>query len=374
MTTGKYTDLGGLDANLLRQVYRTNILDTLRREGALSQSDICKKLNLPKSTVSKIVGEAIGNGIIRELGRQPGRRTVPGVYPTLLELVPEGLCMFGCAYRDGFFHYGVISHSGKIYYSQKVNLPGMPLEKFPALIQNGIEQAVKATSIKIYGVGLALGGSYRTTEDFSFYGGKYHGFPIIKNLRNEIELPVIVDNYSAGALFAERYFGQAGDQDYVVHLQMNPLCLNYYMNKQFMYGHSGFAGEVAALYPQGAPLSIPGCHCRPHYLLDYQNYDSSVIDEQLDLLVAMILNIISFYDPSDIYLSEFPDALKDDFFSRLDKMMRKHLHMDYYNTSFKVSIATQWDNPHITFGGAVIFDDVFCNPRITIQESRITAK
>ena len=375
MTTKiKYVSAGKLDANLLRHVYRTDILNILRQEGSLSQCDICKYLNLPKSTISKIVNEAISNGIIREAGKVPGKRKVPGVCPTLIELVPDGLCMFACAYRDDVFYYGIISHTGKIYFSQKNNIKDMPLEQFPQLIKNGIQESCNATGEKIHGVGLALGGNYRTTDNFSFYGGKYHGYPIIQNIRREIDVPVMADNYSAGALFAERYFGQASNQDYVVYLQMAPLCLNYYMGRQFMYGHSGFAGEIAALNPKDAPLSIPGCHCRPQYLLNFEKYDKAVIDEQLDLLVSVILNVISFYDPSNIYLSELPEALRENFFTRLDKMMKKHLHMDYYNTSFKVSIATAWDNPYITFGGAIIFDDVFCNPRITIQESRITAK
>src|SRR5215510_10616622 len=60
--------LGKGDNRAIREVNRSIILDLVRRGGRISRTELARRSKLTKPTVSAIVDELIGEGIVREVG------------------------------------------------------------------------------------------------------------------------------------------------------------------------------------------------------------------------------------------------------------------------------------------------------------------
>ncbi len=82
--TRRRQDLRHVDLSVMRDVNRALVLDTVKREGPLSRVAIANASRLAKPTVSGIVDELITEGLITEIGPDPGTSGA-GRPPVLLE-------------------------------------------------------------------------------------------------------------------------------------------------------------------------------------------------------------------------------------------------------------------------------------------------
>ncbi len=149
-----------IDSKLAGQRNERLVIELLKGQRALSQTQICEMTGLGSSTISYIVGRLRDKLLIVE---RPGKSTKRGAKPTVIEINPEGQFVIGTEINPSFILTGIFDFNAKLVDSIKIPLDtDRSAENVVQLLEVNIKGLLGKNDIptdKLIGIGITLSGS-----------------------------------------------------------------------------------------------------------------------------------------------------------------------------------------------------------------------
>lgn len=257
--------------DLIRQINRFHILNAIRRQPFVSRTELASQLGLAQGTVSGIVGDLVGEGMLFERLEKTGD-PAGGRPRRQLELNPN------IAYVVGAY---VSPPSGEVT-AEVANLRGDRLartsQRVPPLVGDAgaFADAVAATvSAAVRESGLALMSIHSVGVGVpavvETHSGVLHWLPglfespapLAKLLSARLGRPVIIDNTAHLAARAERWFGDGREiDDFAVVLVGHGIGIGQYVGGALWLGGHGLGPEIGHTKVGLEPDALCGCGAR----------------------------------------------------------------------------------------------------------------
>lgn len=237
--------LQGTNLEYVKAFNRRVVLETVRLHGPLSRSRVARITRLTPPTISNIVQDLLGEGLLRESGQQQGRRGPPSIS---LEVDPGGAFAIGISLATDHAKALVVDLAGMIVQEASYDADHVsPAAGLSVMTRMVGELRKSVPSDRLRGVGVGLPGPIDPTErtlaniaDFP----DWVGFPIEDRLSASVDLPVFVENNATAAALGERWYGAGREVDNFFYLYIGPgLGGGVVLRGAPYHGHTGFAGE-----------------------------------------------------------------------------------------------------------------------------------
>lgn len=246
----------------VRDVNRVIVLNLVRQHQPISRVGLSHKSGIFRSSVSAIVDELLGEGLLIEERSIPKGR---GRVPVHLYLNPDGLRVLGVSIRKFQSRVVTAGISGQIEKTIAFATP-----QHPASLVNEVGKAIERIRAEggkaLHQVGISVPGLVNTdTGDILMIPAlsEYAGYPICKEIQELAGAHAVADNDSKAGALAERWLNEAevaGLDDFVlVHVAEFGVGTGLILNGEIYRGHDHtWVGEFGHMIidPSG-----PRCNC-----------------------------------------------------------------------------------------------------------------
>lgn len=243
---------------LMKRLNRSAILGLLREQGPLCRSDLAKRLELSPSTVTRIVGRLIAEGLVFEaetVDSDTGRK------PTLIEFNYKAGAVIGLDV-GGTHVVGVLADlQGDIVFRRDLSLTSNDaasdtLERVLQLIEDlcGVESVPRE---KIRGIGVGVPSIVKEPEGIVVWAPAlgWRDLGLRGLLEERFGMPAFVENDVNLAALGENTFGCArGVGNLIVIFIGTGIGSGLVLNGDLYRGEDGAAGEVGYLLPAPGDL------------------------------------------------------------------------------------------------------------------------
>lgn len=265
-----------LDAHTLTERERKNvsILESIKRYGPISRTDISKLTKLNIVTVSNYVNNFIEQGMVIEKGldiSSGGRR------PTIVVLNPKSAYVIGVDLGAFDITAVLADLEGSVVYRSSAPRPKDTADNVIKVVTEQIQAVIQSSEVdskKIRGIQIGASGvidqevgTIRCTEGVaSIY------VPVTALLQDKFKIPVKLEHDVTTAAYGEWSLGAGTDVDIMLFMYSGVGC-GMIINGEIYHGISGTAGEVSikdeldigdvwignisAIQPWAAHLGIP---------------------------------------------------------------------------------------------------------------------
>ncbi|KRC51743.1 hypothetical protein ASE16_01305 [Leifsonia sp. Root227] len=214
----------------LRKRNRSRVLRLIVRDGETSRRHLAAALGLSLATVTNVVADLVGEGLVRESGAFPS----DGGRPTaMLSANPEGAYFVGASVREDGATAVILDLSlSVIARVDRVAGAFSDPEAMAATVTEAIDEAIRAVDrpAAIYGVGLGMpgliqvkGDSWSGAADYVMTSNGYGqglGWATtptsVSRIYEHADLPTFADNGAKTQAMAESWFGAARELDDVL--------------------------------------------------------------------------------------------------------------------------------------------------------------
>jgi predicted NBD/HSP70 family sugar kinase len=242
--------------NTIRDINRQIVLNYVRERGPISRAEIAQETALQRSTVSLIVEELKGGGLIEEVsGESRGGRP-----PILLSLRTADPVAIGVDLGTITTVVATSDLAGRVL--EQEEFPTDPdARKTAARIVECAREFVRRSGGTVEGVGVSLPGLVDPETGTATFipHFKWRDWPIAGELRESLGLAVLVDNDANAAALAELWFGRPEIRevrDFIIVLVEEGVGTGIVFDGQVYRGRSGAAGEFGHMtIGEGAPIA-----------------------------------------------------------------------------------------------------------------------
>jgi predicted NBD/HSP70 family sugar kinase len=182
---------------------RALVLQTLYTAGAQSRADVARETGLTRVTISDLVAELIGEGLVVELGQREDAR--PGKPATLIDIDRGAFQIIGVDLSEHeVFRGAVMDLDGGIVARAELARDGATGESAAALVDELVAQLLAAATIPVLGIGVGSPGVVdplgvvRSAPNLG-----WSDLPLQARLSAATALPVHVANDANVAVLAE---------------------------------------------------------------------------------------------------------------------------------------------------------------------------
>lgn len=257
----------GSNAPLLKRQNRAAVLRGVLVDGPLSRRALCRKTGLTASTITYIVGELIGAGLIRELGAvEPGEGPARvGRREVLIDLEPLGGVVIGghigvqrTVLAVGDLRAGMVSSAR--FATQAEQGPASVVRRIAAQIPSLLGQA-SVDRERVLGIGMGIVGPVDVGVGMLSSSPElgWRDVPLQALLQDATGLPTIVDSGRRGMALAEMMFGVAqGVRDFMLVHIGSTIVAGIVADQQLHRGATGDGGSIGHLTMTGADRR---CRC-----------------------------------------------------------------------------------------------------------------
>jgi len=241
----------GSNINLVKLHNLQVVLLSLLHETNLSRVQLAKKTNLSNTTITNLIAELIGAGVVSEVeetASEPGELRPVGRPRTSIQIEPNSRLVVGVHIGVGLFRVCVANISNEMLQSQVMHFDvAIPAEQVLAQIVKTVETVILACGVersRILGIGVGASGlvDFQTGVNLLAPNLNWHDVPLRDYLLQALNLPVVVDNNVRTMALGETYFGAGRGVDSLA----------------FVYGRTGvgagliFKGQVFRGSTKGA--------------------------------------------------------------------------------------------------------------------------
>jgi predicted NBD/HSP70 family sugar kinase len=226
----------------IRDINRQIVLNYVREREPISRATIARETALQRSTISEIVEELTGEGLVEEIGE--GEST-GGRRPTLLRLRTVGAIAIGVNITPTYTTIASSNLAGVV--GQKEAFPTAPA---PEHTVNRIIEIIRKLSAQssIEGIGISIPGLVTpATGNVIFVPYfKWRDLPIGEMISRATGLPVTIDNDANAVALAELWFGRPevrDARDFIFVLVADGVGTGIIFDGQVYRGVRGAAGE-----------------------------------------------------------------------------------------------------------------------------------
>ena len=328
-------------ASAMRAINRSAILETIRRDGPMSQSAIAERLDVSLPTVMRIVDRLKDEGFVRPLNDKEwsgGRRR------SLLEFNAESYLVLGID-LGGTKMYGALSDlGGTVLDEVNIGKHGTSGEdsydRLVTLIDT-LLASPKAHGRKVRGIGVGVPGITLHQQGIVkwAYTLQWKDFPLKARLSDRYELPITIDNDVNLAALGELWFGAGQNAQNMILIAIGTgIGAGIIIDGALYRGSTEASGEIGSMVPgreflgkdfrdfgalesvasgtgiaararevlkaQGSRIDLDGITAEEVFEAARQGqaWTSGVIDETVDFLAMVIANLTVTFDPEVIIL------------------------------------------------------------------------
>jgi len=258
--------------DLMRQMNRSLVLNTIRLEGPISRAQIARMTGLSAATVSGLVSELLDDDLIleREEGDSSGGRR-----PVLLSLNPSGGYVMGIKLMEDHLIAALTNLEANVVDSMNVPFNSTEPEEVVEAIADGVDSLLAKNKIppaKLFGVGVGLAGIVDQETGIlrlsPIFGWRV--LPFGKMVQNKLQVPVYIDNDVNTVTLTEKWFGMARDIDHFLTVTIGRgVGLGIVANGRLYRGKGG-AGEFGHVVvdPEGDLCSCGKRGCLETFVAD----------------------------------------------------------------------------------------------------------
>ncbi len=253
-------DITAIDSKNAGLRNEKQVIDLIRREGGLSQSQICKKTGLGSSTITYIVGRLRGKGLIVE---KPGQSKKRGAKPVLIDINPSGQFIIGTEINPSYLLIGLFDFNCGLIDHIKVSANlDHSVENVVHLLEVNIKGLLSKNDIlhdKVVGIGITLSGSISSEGNVQLSSPLgWKNVPLKELLTQKFDCPV--DIYTTKVrLLAEMNAHPSLSSKNIVYLNIaNGVGMTSMIDGQLIHGSTNRCGELGhvVIDPEG-----PLCGC-----------------------------------------------------------------------------------------------------------------
>jgi predicted NBD/HSP70 family sugar kinase len=249
---------------LLRDLNRSIVLNLISDRGPLSRTELARRSGLPAATITRIVGDFVGAGLVAEMASDAssgGRR------PILLTINPGAGHVVGVKLREDSLTVAICDLACSVIYQAETALPvnGAPYRVIEAMA-NAVERSIADAGIArraVLGVGVGLSGLIDSARGLCRYSAilEWRDVELGPALEYRLRLPVQIDNDVNTLAVAARHFGAGRDvEDFALVTVGRGIGLGLVVGGEIYRGATGGAGELGHMTVDTAP-NAPLCNC-----------------------------------------------------------------------------------------------------------------
>ena len=230
------------NADIKRQILRLCII-----KDNYSIADLSKELNTSVPTVTKIIGELIEEGFLRDLGKVG---TSGGRRPSIFGLNAAAGYFIGVDISRQHFHICITDFKGDVvsFVPDIEFILEARADSFKALCRM-VKDTVAATGISwedVLSVGVSLSGRVNPEEGYSMSYFMSDDLPLNAIFEKDFNVPVSIENDSRAMTYGEFLAGNHPEEAsniLAVNLSWG-LGMGMILDGKLYYGKSGFSGEI----------------------------------------------------------------------------------------------------------------------------------
>jgi predicted NBD/HSP70 family sugar kinase len=187
------------------------ILRTLYDFGPISRAEIARRTHLTRTTVSDVVGELFGRGMVEEVGRGPSSG---GKAPILLKLLGDARHVIGLDLGESQFTGALVNLRGTVSHSAELPVQGRNGDDALELVYRLVDRLVQAANGTLLGIGVGTPGVIDSRSGTIRWAVNldWQDLPLGALLAERYGLPVNLANDSQAAALAEFAFGGDGER------------------------------------------------------------------------------------------------------------------------------------------------------------------
>jgi predicted NBD/HSP70 family sugar kinase len=242
-------------SNTIRDINRQIVLNYVRELGPISRAEIARETALQRSTISLIVDELRGDGLIEEVsGESTGGRP-----PSLLSLRTADAVAVGVDLGTVKTVMATSDLAGRVLEQEEFPTEHDVNKALTKMVECA-QRLIRNNGGTIEGIGISLPGVV-DPETGNLYVPhlNWRNEPIAKTLTRDTSLPVTVDNDANAAALAELWFGRPEIRevrDFILVLVEEGLGTGIVFDGQVYRGEGGSAGEFGHMtIGTGAPVA-----------------------------------------------------------------------------------------------------------------------
>jgi N-acetylglucosamine repressor len=241
--------LGKVDSRAMREMNRALLLDMIRREVAMTRTDLARRSALTKPTVSAIVDALIDAGLVRETGFSvsPSKK---GRKSRLLELNDTAAAFVGIHFGVRHTALAVADARGQIRANKTIgsfrNQPGRAVGALRTLVKDALREAGLPRS-RLAGIGVVVAGLVDQATGACVLAPnlRWYDVPIRAMLSEEFHSPVAVRNVMHAGAIAEGRLGAAqGVHSFAWVYVGSGIGAAIVVDGRVYYGKQGYSGEL----------------------------------------------------------------------------------------------------------------------------------
>ncbi len=196
------------DQTLIRRINRARVLDTIRRRGKLSRSDVAGITELDKKSITNVMTDLLEEGYVKEVGK---RKTEKGRPFVLLELQKDRHLGIGLGISEQGVTALLLNLAGEVLALHEIDyLPGPGLDEILRAARHAYGQVLSMARGNLDGVGLTVPGLVDLPSGKvirSVNVPALDGADIRKAVGGFAQGPVLFEEATRAKALAEKWFG-----------------------------------------------------------------------------------------------------------------------------------------------------------------------
>ncbi len=220
------------------------VLKTIYDQGEISRADIARATGLTRATVSDVVSQLIGQGLVAETGIGPSAGGKP---PILLGVVDDARQIVGIDLAESEFRGAVINLRGEIRHRLAIPVQDRDGEAALSLVYELVDQLLEAATSPLLGIGIGTPGLMDAHQGIVINAVNldWHHLPLRELLGQRYHLPIYIANDSQAAAMAESTFGSGQGMRNLVLIKIGRgVGAGIVLDRRLYYGDGFGAGEI----------------------------------------------------------------------------------------------------------------------------------
>lgn len=266
---------------LIREMNRKLVLESIINDGPISRADIAKQLGLTKATISTIVQELIDSQLVEEIGSSD---TSFGRKPILLEFCRQNgyvLALDLGVSTTSLMICNLAGQNCRLHQYNHVTTGENAVDFLRRILKTQIQQ-LPVSVFGVVGISIGIHGTVNKNQIVFTPNYDLSGLDLAEILQREFQIPVWLENEANLAVLAEKSFVSSYKNMIQISIHSG-VGAGIILDHNLYTGLNGTAGEF------GHTIVVPGgrpCPCGNHGCLEQYISEPAVLEQYRKLLRA----------------------------------------------------------------------------------------